>query len=124
MLTEYFGEKIHYLLGTKILGSLLFYTMAFPSSFEDGPQIIDRTLLELNLGLQRFLSTADCSMPGCSRLGATGSDYSRNSCSKTGFSRSNCSNVGYTRSGCSMLEGSQKHSSGIPGSRHISLGIL
>lgn len=50
---------MHGLLGTTVLRTLLYYILAFPTTLQGGIQITDRTiLLEVDLGLWGFLSTA------------------------------------------------------------------
>lgn len=50
---------MHGLPGTTVLKTLPYYIIAFPRNFQGGVQITDRTiLLEVDLGLRGFLSTA------------------------------------------------------------------
>lgn len=67
---------MHGLPGTTVLKTLPYYIIAFPRNFQGGVQITDRTiLLEVDLGLQGFLSTAvELIVPGLVNqdLGAPG----------------------------------------------------
>ena len=61
------------MLGTKILNELLYYTMAFPSSFSDELQIADTILLEIqDVGLQGSLfPVVELTAPGLGVPGLT-----------------------------------------------------